>query len=117
MLSVGLHYLNKIQNLGERPGESNEDDRRLRNIASEKRPKKLGLFRLEKKNVRGSITASKCQAGWAVQAMWHCPCFLGDGDGGHCSWVNGQRTRRILLSVLLKPLGTGLCGVRGLRST
>lgn len=32
--------------------------------------------------------------------------------GGHCRGPSGQCTRRILLSMLLKPLGTGLCGVQ-----
>lgn len=31
---------------------------------------------------------------------------------GHCRRANGQCPRRILLSMLLTPLGTGLCGVQ-----
>lgn len=76
-----LHYLNKIQNLGVRPEESSKNDWRLRNIASEKRLKKLGQFGLEKRNWRGSINSSQIPGEiWQSRLCAPVQCVLGDGQ-------------------------------------
>lgn len=77
----------------------------------------MGLFRLEKKNVRGSITASKCQEGRAVQAMWHRPRLLGDRDGVTAAGQTDSALGGFYCPCCLRPLELGSVVSRGLYLT
>lgn len=97
----GLHYLNKIQNLGERPGEGSESDGRLRNIASQKRPKKRGLFGVGKRIREAARQGPNIRRDPAEEATKHLHLhrFLGDRDSpspGLSEWT-GRRADCTLL--------------------